>query len=216
MNSAETATEAFLRSRDMDASLQERLAAFSASARKFGPALQLAADRWVARLREHGAGEAAPKPGDAMPPFLLPDDRGRLVSLEGLLAAGPVAITFHRGHWCPYCRISMKSLAEAQKKFGDQGQIVAIMPDRQEFAASFKAPRTAGRVAGLATIVTTAFFVALACDVANCPCVQSRQHRRQATRNRLFCAVRLCDFIGARHDFSGAKSGPPWPTVKRK
>lgn len=135
---SETPAQAFLRCRDMDASLNERLAAFTDYARKAGSGLQAAADRWVARLRDHGAGEAAPKPGDVMPSFMLPDESGTLVTLEGLLAQGPLAITFHRGHWCPYCRISMKSLAEAHRKIGGEGQIVAIMPDRQEYASEFK------------------------------------------------------------------------------
>lgn len=122
----------------MDASLNERLSAFTEYARKSGSTLQPAADRWVERLREHGAGEGAPKPGEVMPSFLLPDESGKLVSLESLIAKGPVAITFHRGHWCPYCRISMKSLAEAYKKIGAEGQIVAIMPDRQQYASEFQ------------------------------------------------------------------------------
>ncbi len=134
----ETPAQAFLRCRDMDASLNERLAAFTDYARKVGSGLQSATDRWVARLHEHGAGEAAPKPGDVMPSFMLPDENGKLVTLEGLLAQGPLAITFHRGHWCPYCRISMKSLAEAYRKIGGESQIVAIMPDRQEYASEFK------------------------------------------------------------------------------
>ena len=52
---------------------------------------------------------------------------------------GPVAVTFHRGHWCPYCRINTRALAEAQTKIAAAGaQIVAIMPDRQQFAVSLK------------------------------------------------------------------------------
>ena len=75
-----------------------------------------------------------------MPPFLLPDEAGRLVSLDDLLSSGPLAITFHRGHWCPYCRISVKALVEAHEQIArDGGQIVAVMPDLQEFAAEFKA-----------------------------------------------------------------------------
>ncbi|MGB6924032.1 MAG: redoxin domain-containing protein, partial [Methyloceanibacter sp.] len=56
-----------------------------------------------------------------------------------LCKVGPVAITFHRGHWCPYCRISSRALAEAQAKVAVEGaQIVAVMPDRHQFAAMFK------------------------------------------------------------------------------
>jgi len=74
-----------------------------------------------------------------MPPFVLPDDVGHLVSLDQLLVRGPVAVTFHRGHWCPYCRININALAQAHNAISaDGGQIVAIMPDRQKFIADFK------------------------------------------------------------------------------
>lgn len=67
-----------------------------------------------------------------MPPFLLPDEHGQLVSLEAVLSKGPAGITFHRGHWCPYCRISMNALARAQNEIAAEGgQLVAIMPERQ-------------------------------------------------------------------------------------
>jgi peroxiredoxin len=74
-----------------------------------------------------------------MPPFILPDEKGDLISLASLLRVGPVAVTFHRGHWCPYCRINTKALAEAQTRIAaERAQIVAIMPDRQQFAAALK------------------------------------------------------------------------------
>lgn len=134
-----TVQEAFLYCRDMDASLSERLETFSNIARALRPEMQEAVDRLVARLISGSAGKSAPKPGEAMPPFTLPDERGRLVSLEDLLAPGPVAVTFHRGHWCPYCRINTRALSEAQGKIAANGaRIVAIMPERQQYAASFK------------------------------------------------------------------------------
>jgi peroxiredoxin len=103
------------------------------------PEAQAAVDRMVERLKASNAGEAAPKPGEIMPSFTLPDEAGRLVSLDALLATGPVAVTFHRGHWCPYCRISTRALCEAQDKIKQEGaSIVAIMPDREQFAAAFK------------------------------------------------------------------------------
>jgi peroxiredoxin len=80
-----------------------------------------------------------------MPSFLLPDDQGHLVSLEELLEKGPVALAFHRGHWCPYCRINTNALVEAQSKAqAEGGQIAAILPERRQFAtelkSEFKAP----------------------------------------------------------------------------
>ena len=134
-----TVQEAFLYCRDMDASLSERLETFANVARTLRPEMQDAVDRMVDRLKSSSAGEAAPKPGDTMPSFTLPDENGRLVSLEDLLAAGPVAVTFHRGHWCPYCRINTRALSEAQDRIKAIGaQIVAIMPERQQFAATFR------------------------------------------------------------------------------
>ena len=110
-----TIEEAYRYCRDMDASLRERLDTFSAAARRLRPTMQQAVDRLVVRLMASDIGAGAPRIGDYMPPFVLPDERGELVSLEGLLKVGPAAITFHRGHWCPYCRINTKALAEAQK-----------------------------------------------------------------------------------------------------
>ena len=53
--------------------------------------------------------------------FPAPDSAGRLVSLEQLLALGPVVISFNRGHWCPFCRIELTSLAEAHGDFAGLG-----------------------------------------------------------------------------------------------
>jgi peroxiredoxin len=129
----------FQRIRDMDASLSDQLRSFSEAARERRPDFAAAIDRLVDRLRQHGAGDSTPRVGEVMPPFVLPDDAGHLVSLEQLLTKGPVAVTFHRGHWCPYCRMNINSLAQAHKAVAaDGGQIVAIMPDRQKFVAEFR------------------------------------------------------------------------------
>ena len=75
-----------------------------------------------------------------MPPFVLPDETGRLVSLKDLLAQGPAVVTFHRGHWCPYCRISISTLVKAQPRIEALGaRMVAIVPDREQFAAEMQA-----------------------------------------------------------------------------
>jgi peroxiredoxin len=131
--------DAFKRIRSVDASLDQQLQMFSQSVRKRRPEFADAIDRLVGRLRQSGAGESAPQPGDLMPPFILPDETGHMVSLQDLIAEGPVAVTFHRGHWCPYCRININALAQAHRKVSQQGgQIVAIMPDRQQFSSEIK------------------------------------------------------------------------------
>lgn len=132
--------EAYLQARDMDASLGERLQAFADAVQHLRPHFQDAVDKLVARLKEQGVGETAPMPGEPMPPFVLPDETGHLVSLDKLLDKGPVAITFHRGYWCPYCRINTRALAQAQDEIiAEGGQIAAIMPDQQHFTAELKA-----------------------------------------------------------------------------
>jgi peroxiredoxin len=137
---SEALEEAFIRARDLDASLPERLQAFADAVRQLGPHFQDAVDRLVARLRQTEAGESAPKPGEPMPSFVLPDETGHLVTLEELLSKGPLAITFNRGHWCPYCRINTRTHAEAQSEIAAEGgQIAAIMPDQQHFTAGLKA-----------------------------------------------------------------------------
>jgi peroxiredoxin len=132
--------QAFEDARNLDGSMNERLAAFAEAARRQSPAAAAAVDRLVGRLKQSGAGDAAPKPGDIMPAFALPDETGRIVSLAELLGGGPAVITFHRGHWCPYCRISMNTLAKAYDEVVRRGaRMVAIVPDRQPFAAEMKA-----------------------------------------------------------------------------
>ena len=136
---AEVLEEAFEHCRDMDAPLNAKLEAFADVVRTLDASFAETVDRLVLRLQHNGAGSAAPRVGDPMPQFLLPDEQGHLVALNDLLSKGPVAVTFHRGHWCPYCRINTYALAKARKDFDAVGsQIVAIMPDRQQFVEGFK------------------------------------------------------------------------------
>jgi peroxiredoxin len=134
----DTLDEAFRRVRDLDLSLQEQLCTLAETLRRERPEFAAAVDRLVTRLRRYGAGEAAPKIGDSMPSFVLPDESAQKVSLEELLDRGPVAVIFHRGHWCPYCRVNINALMEAHKALPAGAEIVAIMPDRQKFVADLK------------------------------------------------------------------------------
>ncbi|MGB6287417.1 MAG: peroxiredoxin-like family protein [Xanthobacteraceae bacterium] len=131
--------EAFVRCRNLEVPLAERLRAFASELRCMGPHFQAAVDALVSRLAESNAGATAPKVGEPMPAFLLPDQQGRLVRLEDFLDDGPVALSFNRGHWCPYCRINIDALARAEKEVApEQRHIAAIVPDRQKFAMWLK------------------------------------------------------------------------------
>jgi peroxiredoxin len=138
--SSKTLDAAFEEARALDAPLSERLAAYAQSVRELQAPFAEAVDRLVVRLQQGTAIAVAPKEGDPMPPFLLPDDSGRLVALGDLLIQGPLAVTFARGHWCPYCRIAVSALAEVADEIRALGaQAVAIVPDRQQFAAKLRA-----------------------------------------------------------------------------
>jgi peroxiredoxin len=142
MNETQTQQElrqAFERLNESNLSLAEQLDAASQSVKQRRPDFADAIDRMVGRLKDGGAGAQAPQVGDPMPPFYLPDERGRIVSLDELTARGPVAITFHRGHWCPFCRISINALVRAHDQIASEGgQIVAVMPERQQFVSDLR------------------------------------------------------------------------------
>jgi peroxiredoxin len=141
---AERLREAFQQCRDMEGTLRDQLEAYAAAGREIFPAYGEAVDRLVVRLNENGGGENAPRPGEAMPLFLLPDETGRLVSLKSLLDHGPVAVMFYRGHWCPYCRLNVRAVIQAQDRIKALGaQTVAIMPETQAYAEKFKAEAAA-------------------------------------------------------------------------
>lgn len=116
---------AFLEVRDTNATLGERLQIISDVARVHRPEYTRAIDSFAARLEAVRAGAGAPAVGDPMPSFALPDQDGRLVLLENLTARGPVVIAFHRGHWCPFCRMAMTGLTEVEER-AKPAQIVAI------------------------------------------------------------------------------------------
>jgi len=136
---AQRLQQAFEACRDMDGTLKERLKAYAKISHQVLPEYGEAVDRLVARIHENAGGENSPRPGEPMPPFVLPDETGTLVSLESYIAHSPTAVMFHRGHWCPYCRINVNSLVKAYDKIaGAGGQVVIITPERQEFAQEFK------------------------------------------------------------------------------
>ena len=132
--------QAFLRCREMEGTLNEQLQAYAAAGREIFPAYGEAVDRLVVRINENGGGENAPRPGEPMPAFVLPDESGRLIALPSLVERGPVAVMFFRGHWCPYCRLNVRAVIKAYDRIRAIGaDVVAIMPETQAYAAIFKA-----------------------------------------------------------------------------
>lgn len=130
--------QAFQDVRDRDIPLGERLSYVADQVRSLSTIFAEAVDTFVSRLERTGAGKDAPQVGEPMPGFLLPDDQGHLISLEKLLENAPVAIAFHRGHWCPYCRLNAVGLAEIEDDIKPV-RIVAISAETQQFTREIKA-----------------------------------------------------------------------------
>ncbi|MCB1515550.1 MAG: AhpC/TSA family protein [Hyphomicrobiaceae bacterium] len=128
------------RCREMDAPLGDRLQSFADDVRRLDPVFAEVVDRMVAHLLRVEAGAGAPNIGEPFPSFVLPDENGHLVSLEGLLRSGPAVIAFHRGHWCPYCRINAETLARIEPELKRAGaHLVIITPETQHFTRELKA-----------------------------------------------------------------------------
>ena len=124
--------DAFRRICASEAPLSDRLNAFSEAVRRFSLPFANVYDTLVERIRSGRAGETAPKIGEQMPPFLLPDGRNRLVTLDDIVRDGPAVISFNRGHWCEYCLIELTAFREALNEFALHGaRVASIMPESQ-------------------------------------------------------------------------------------
>jgi peroxiredoxin len=118
--------------------LSSRLSSYRRESSLRRPDIAKAYDELVERLNMIDRGEVGPRLGETMPQFNLPDENGRLIGLTSLLRSGPVVISINRGHWCPYCKLDLRSLAEINGEIERLGaSAVAIMPDSAEFTESY-------------------------------------------------------------------------------
>lgn len=117
--------------------LNDQLDCVSRAIAQSDPDYARAYDLLVDRLRSAHLGECAPKQGEEMPDFLLPDEGGRLVSLASLRREGPVVVAFVRGHWCPYCRLATAAMASIAAEI-KPAQIVVITPEIGKFAKGLR------------------------------------------------------------------------------
>jgi peroxiredoxin len=118
----------------MDGPLSRKLAAYSRKLEELNFPFAEAYNTLVARLVDGGIGTSAPNVGEPMPPFLLPSQSGRLVHLGQILEEGPVVISFNRGHWCPFCKIELRTIASHHAEIASHGgRVVSVLPDRQRF-----------------------------------------------------------------------------------
>ncbi len=115
------------------APLDEKLARYMARSREILPNVLAAYDRLVAQLESATVGASAPRIGEELPPFALPDNTGGITHLDDLLAQGSLVISFNRGHWCPYCRLELRALTRAAAHVQQRhARIVSILPETGE------------------------------------------------------------------------------------
>ncbi|MCR8575448.1 peroxiredoxin-like family protein [Streptomyces sp. Isolate_219] len=86
-------------------------------------------ERAARDLAASGLAARALQTGDTAPRFSLPTATGDTVTLDALLSAGPVVLTFYRGAWCPYCNLALRALQRHHADITARGaQLVAISP----------------------------------------------------------------------------------------
>jgi peroxiredoxin len=122
----------------MSATLSQQLDEFLAGWMQRVPADRRAAmERHIAHLSETGIGKNAKQVGDQAPGIVLPDVHGEPFDVAGLLAKGPVIVTFYRGGWCPYCNLELKAYQAVLPRIAAAGaSLVAISPEKPDDTVS--------------------------------------------------------------------------------
>ena len=81
-------------------SLNKILERWKAVSRKnIAPDKLMIMDKAQEELSKTGITDSCLKEGDLAPQFELPNAKGEIVSLDSLLARGPVVLSFYRGGW---------------------------------------------------------------------------------------------------------------------
>ena len=135
---ARSLADAWHAAANADVSLAERLAMYRDASSKARPDFAKAYDDLIERLAVLDRGEVGPQVGERLEEFNLPDQAGRLVSLSSLLRTGPAVVSINRGHWCPYCKLELRSLAAMHDRIRELGaSIVSIMPDTAQYTGPY-------------------------------------------------------------------------------
>jgi len=81
-------------------------------------------------LIDNNFSNKAPKKGDSISLFKLPNSKGQIVNLSDILSKGKTVISFYRGGWCPYCNIELAALNNILPQLKKLGtNLVAITPE---------------------------------------------------------------------------------------
>ena len=122
--------EAFEKADSLDAPLRERLKFYLGESRRLLPELESAYDQLVQRIAATEAEKRMPGVG------------GKLVNLAGLIAKGPLVISFNRGRWCDYCGLELRALARAYPDIvAAGGDAISIVPETAHYARDLQKVR---------------------------------------------------------------------------
>ena len=112
------------------ATLKQQTEAQIAKTRAVKPEFMQKLDEVLNTAREFQEGGNALAISAQAPNFTLPNEVNQNVELAGLLAKGPVVVTFYRGSWCPYCNLQLRALKERLAEIHGLGaELVAISPE---------------------------------------------------------------------------------------
>src|SRR5258708_20614897 len=87
--------------------VEKQLKEMSEGVQKNAPEAAQVFDDGIKQIAASGIVERAPKVGDTVKMFELPDASGRQVKLADLLAQGPRALTWYRGACGPCCDLAL-------------------------------------------------------------------------------------------------------------
>jgi peroxiredoxin len=125
--------------RCMDATLAQKLAAYSATLELRRPQIAKAYSDLIGRLEQAHADAQIPQVGDRLPDFVLSDEKGRIRRSDEFLSKGPLVLSFNRGHWCSFCKLELAALADAFEEITSKGATVAsVIPERSQETSSLK------------------------------------------------------------------------------
>lgn len=89
------------------------------------------------KLSKSGIVENAPKAGEKLRDFTLPNQLGEKRSLASLREHGPIVVTFYRGGWCPYCNLELRAYQKVLHDIKAAGAtLVAITPELPDASMS--------------------------------------------------------------------------------
>src|ERR1700733_6009730 len=74
-----------------------------------------------------GVARKALRAGDRIPAIVLSDSDGWTVNARDLLTRGPLIVPFHRGLWCPYGNLALRTLEGARSEIEARGASIVVI-----------------------------------------------------------------------------------------